>query len=402
MKKKALIIMALCLILLAGGCAKKPAGDISGNNTNSSNTSDSDNTTDSSNTANGSDTANGKDTGATNLTKPASDEYNVDDYIKLGQYKGVEVSVDQLKITDADVEDAVQYDLESRKTLKEVTDRDVVQDGDTVNIDYEGLKDGVAFEGGSAKAYDLEIGSGSFIPGFESGLIGKKRGDKVKLDITFPKDYSAKDLAGKAVVFNVTINKIYHNVVPELTEDYIKNNTDYDSIDAYKKSLRDNLQKSLDHTITNTVLNKILENSTISSYPEALVKYYSESYKNYYQNTVSYQYGMTLEQYIQAVGKTQEEFDADVKTVAENYVSIELVERAIAKAENITISDDDYKNQIVSFAKDYGASKEEDLLSYMTKDTIKDEMLLNKAGKFAVDNAKITENPITPTPAAAQ
>lgn len=396
MKKKVLLIMGLCFILLAGGCAKKPAGDISGSNTNSS-TADSSDTSDSSKNTKDTDTA-----AATDITKPASNEYNVDDYIKLGQYKGVEVSVDQLKISDTDLEDAVQYDLESKKTLEEVTDRDVVQDGDTVNIDYEGLKDGVAFEGGSAKGYNLEIGSGSFIPGFESGLKGKKVGEKVKLDITFPKDYQATDLAGKAVVFNVTINKIQKTVVPELTEDFVKNNTNYDTIDAYKKALRESLQKSLDHTNTNSVLNKILENSTISSYPEALIKYYSESYKNYYESTVYYKYGMTLDQYIQAVGQTQEDFDANVKKVAESYVSIELVERAIAKAEKLSISDDDYKNQIGSFAKDYGASTEEELLTNMTKDTIKDEMLLNKAGDFAVDNAKITVNPVTPTPAAAQ
>jgi trigger factor len=394
MKKKVLLVMGMCIVLLAGGCTKHDASDLSGGSSDKS-------TTDKSSSDSSDITVSGI---------PDKGEYNVDDYIKLGNYKGIEVTVDKMLVTDAALEDAITYELENNKKLVEVTDRDVVQNGDVVNIDYEGLKDGKAFEGGTATKQDLIIGSNQFIDGFEKGLIGKKVGEKVTLNLTFPKDYSSKDLAGQAVVFNVTINKIQKYEVSELTEDYVKNNTDYDTIEAYKKAKSDSLEAAYEQTMNDDISNKVMEavikDSKISSYPQTLIDYYVAAYKNYFTQSLQSTYSVSLEDYLKAMDKTQEEFDASVKTVAENYASLELVERAIAKAEGLSITDEDYKNKIDAYVKDYSAVSEEDLLSRVPKEEIKDDMLLKAALQVAVDNAKVTKNEVTPSPvpteAAAQ
>jgi trigger factor len=388
MKKKVLLIMGLSLMLLAGGCTKNPSNIISGDKSDVTVTPA---TTDTS------------DEAATAITIPPKEVYNVDDYFKLGQYKGIEVSVDKVIVTDASVDAEIAYELENAKSLVEITDRDVVQTGDVANIDYEGLKDGVAFDGGTATGSDLEIGSGSFIEGFEEGLIGKKVGEKVEIDLSFPEDYGVEELAGQAVVFNVTINKIQKYVIPELTEDYVKNNTDYDSIAAYKKTIKENMEaaneSSAQSEISSGVLEKVVSNSTITSYPQSLLDYYSASYENYVTQTVYNNFGMTLSQYFDAIGSTREDFDANLVQISQSYAGLEMAQRAIAKAEGMTVTDADYSSKIAQYVKDYSAASEEELLSHITKEDIMDDILLKKALEFAVDNAKVTKNDVTPTPA---
>ena len=149
-------------------------------------------------------------------------EINADEYVTLGDYKGLEVVSNVVTITDADVDAYIEYMLSmSGGALEEVTDRDVVENGDVANIDYIGKKDGVAFDGGTAEGYDLGIGTGTFIPGFEEGLVGVKKGETVDLNLTFPENYSAADLAGAEVVFTVTVNGIYKEVTPEFTDEYV-------------------------------------------------------------------------------------------------------------------------------------------------------------------------------------
>lgn len=385
MKKKVLLIMGLCVMLMAGGCSKNGAAGDLGNNAPTE-----DNTTD-----------------ALPSGTPVKEAYNVDDYIELGKYKGVEVSVEKPVVTDADVEDAIRTDLQNNATTEEITDRKDVQNGDIVNIDYEGLKDGVAFEGGTAADQDLTIGSGQFIEGFEEQLIGKNVGEKVKLDLTFPENYQNNpDLAGQPVVFNVTINAIKKSVVPELTEDYVKNNTDYGTIEEYRKAEResleaDNEQKKQDD-ITQNVITALIDGSKISSYPQTLIDYYSYSYESYITQMLTMYYNMSVDDYIKSSGSSKEEFEANVKAVAENYSSLELVQRAIAKAEGMTVTDAEYSDALDEYMKNYDVTKEEDLLKIITKDQIKDELLLKKALDYAVDNAAVTETDATPTPAATE
>lgn len=392
MKKKVLFLtMGLCITLLVGGCAKKgAAGDLDNNSATG-----------------GASTVTGaaEVTGAADITEAAvteKEKYIASDYITLGEYKGLAVTVEKVAVTDTDVETAIIGELAANATTEEVTDRTDVQNSDVVNIDYEGLLDGVAFDGGTATGFDLTIGSNSFIEGFESGLIGKKVGETVKLDLTFPEDYGS-EMAGKAVVFNVKINSINKTIVPELTDDYIKTNTDYASIEDYRKAVREKLEATNEQEAANnkkdSVIMALMEGSTISSYPKTLVSYYATLYESYVTQTLYY-YNSSLEEYLASQGKTQEEFDAQVQTVAENNASLELIERAIAEKEGLTLTDEEFQAVVAEYMVNYGAQTQEVLFQSVSEEAIRDEALLNKALDMAINSAVVTEVEVTPTPAA--
>lgn len=372
MKKKVLfLVMGMCIIMLAGGCAKKGvADDLDANNTGDTTNNDS----------------------STDTTAPVKEDYVVSDYITLGEYKGIEVTIDKLEVTDADIDAQIQSELEANATEEEITDRPV-QNGDVVNIDYEGLKDGVAFDGGTAQGQDLTIGSGQFIDGFEEQIIGANVGDKLELNVTFPEDYSnAPDLAGQPVVFKVTVNAIKVSVVPELTEEYVKQNTDYESIEAYREGVRADLeaanQEQMDSQKMENVLQAIVDGSKIT-YPETLIKYYSYSFTNYYTQMYYYLYGVSLEEYVTGSGSTMEEFNSYAQQAAEYASARELVKKAVAEAENMSISDEEYQETLPEFVENYGFASEEELLEALTKEQIMEEMLMEKAEKFVVDQAVV-------------
>jgi trigger factor len=379
MKKKVLfIVMSLCILMLAGGCNKKdPASDLDnvGETTDETTDETSDETTDE----------------TTESQAPVKEAFVVSDYITLGEYKGIEVTVTPLEVTDEDIDAAISEALAANATQEEVTGR-AVQDGDTVNINFEGLLDGVAFEGGTAEGYDLVIGSGSFIPGFEEGIIGANIGDELALDLTFPEDYDA-EMAGKAVVFNVKVNSISQSILPELTESYVQENTDYDTIDAYKEATRADLQAANEDTMENEKINNVMtaivDNAEISSIPQTLLDYYSYSYKEYNSQMINYMYGMTLADYFAATGTSEEDFNAYVLTVAENYATSELVQKAIAEAEGMEITDEEYKEKLPQYITDYGYESEEALLQYETVEQTKENMLLEEALNFVADLAVV-------------
>ncbi len=319
---------------------------------------------------------------------PVKEAYEVNNYITLGEYKGLTAVYTKLEVTDADVEEVIKSELEANATEEEVTGRPV-QEGDIVNIDYEGLKDGVAFDGGTAQGQDLTIGSGSFIDGFEDGLIGKNIGEKVALNLTFPENYSATDLAGQAVVFNVTINSIKVSKVPELTEEYVKENTEYDSIEAYKQAIRDELQASNEETMENekisNLLTTVVENATISSYPQTLIDYYGYELESMYTQYAQL-YGMELADFISANGLTQEAYDAQKKEYAEGSAAREMALYAIIKAENITISDEEYRTGLDEILAQYGTTEEEFFQS-VTEEQVRENLILNKAIDFLIENS---------------
>ncbi len=314
-------------------------------------------------------------------------EYKLEDYIKLGQYKGVEVSVPPVTVSEEDILTSIQSEIGANGgTLEEVTGRSVKL-GDTVNIDYEGLKDGVAFEGGTDTGYDLVIGSGTFIPGFEDGLIGANTGDKLDLDITFPENYGSEELAGKPVVFKVTINKIQEY---KLTEEYVTTNTDYKNIEEYTAAIKDNLMKEKEANrqaeIKNSVYNNIVEGSTISSLPKTLLDYYKNDIKVYYSN-FAMAYGMDFAGFLSASGVTEEQFDADATDYAEDMATRDLVYGAIIKAENIELSDEEYDEQVAILASEYGYESPQDLLATADEGLLKEEILINKVLDFVVAEA---------------
>ena len=374
MKKKVLLlVMSLSILMLAGGCSKKNSAD------------------DAAVSGTPAPTGAADLTGTANLTAAPTPvplvraEYKLSDYIKLGEYKGIEVTVVPLTVTDADIETAVQSDLSANATTEDVTGR-AVETGDIVNMDFEGLLDGVAFDGGTATAQDLTIGSGAFIPGFEDQLIGAKTGDKLDVNVTFPADYQEATLAGKPVVFKVTVNSIKKSVVPELTEEYVKANTDFDTIDAYKKDIKDKLEATNEQTIqdtkANNVFSEIVDNSTITL-PQTLIDYYTADRNNYYTQTAA-AYGMDLAAFIAANGSTQEDFDAYIKSYAESLTKQELVLKAIIKAENMELTDAEYQEGVTKIVTENGYASEEELLKTASEEQIKESLLWQKAMNFVI------------------
>lgn len=315
------------------------------------------------------------------------EEYNVDDYITLGQYKGVEVNVAPAEVTEEDILFEIQSELYANGAeLQEVTGR-AVRLGDTVNIDYQGLKDGVAFEGGTAAGYDLMIGSGTFIPGFEEGLIGAKTGDKLDLNVTFPENYGSADLAGQPVVFKVTVNKIQEY---KLTEEYVTSNTDYADIEAYKAGIKENLladkEAARHEEIESSVYNSVREASKISSLPQTLLDFYKNDIKIYYSN-VAMAYGMDFESLLSAYGVTVEQFDEDALAYAKNMAERDLVINAIIKAESLELTDEEYDNEVARVAEEYGYESTADFLAAADPNILREEIMIHKVMEFLVAEA---------------
>ncbi|NLZ80334.1 MAG: trigger factor [Clostridiales bacterium] len=310
--------------------------------------------------------------------KTADSEYS--QYVTLGEYKKIEVEAESVEVTEEE--------LETRITSMF---REVIEMGDTANLNYEGLLDGVAFEGGTADNYDLNIGSGQFIPGFEDQLVGVKVGDTVALDITFPEDYGKEELNGQAVVFNVTVNNIAGVEAAELNEDYVKANTEFTTIEEYKESVKaEMLVEKEEIAKTNKIANVwevVKTNAVVNSYPEELVTKYSDSMKNYYTQFAS-MYGMQLADYLVAVGSTQEEFDTECKTYGEQATAEYMILSMIASEEKITISDEEYDEELAQAVIEAGAGSAEELEeAYGGKEVLRENFLFNKIIEYVADAA---------------
>lgn len=377
-KKLLLVVMCISLIGMLGACGKKEDktdGDITDKLTEDDNTGD-----------------DVLDDINSQLVVVEKEDYDVTDYITLGNYKGIEYTIQKLEVTDEDVEDAINEELEANSEEKEVTDRTVVENGDIVNIDYEGLKDGVAFEGGTAAGQDLVIGSGLFIPGFEEGLIGATVGQKIDLDITFPEVYKqSPELAGQPVVFKVTVNGIKEVIVPELTEDYVKDVLGFDSIKAYKEQVRKELQDANEATMDNerveNIFQQIVEASEVSSYPKTLIDFYKAEMKNWYIQYASY-LGMDFAAFMEASEITEEQFEEDAVSYAETMAKQELVLNAIKEAEKLTITDEEYETGIDKIAIDYGYATTEEFLAIAEEEQIKESIIWQKVLDLVVAEAK--------------
>lgn len=261
-----------------------------------------------------------------------------EDYVDLCEYNGIPVEEAQPSVTDDYVEMYINYNLSSSASYKEITDRDTVKDGDVVNIDYDGTIDGAEFDGGSSTGYNLTIGSGSFIDGFEDGLIGKKVGATVSLNLTFPDDYSNTDVAGKDVVFKVTINSIEELVTPELTDDWVaeQNIDGVTTADEYreytKKQLLTQAQSTYDSDVQSAITTYLQDNCTFrKDPPQAMVDRFSDYVLDYYTQYAN-QYGMDLESFMQYVSPT-EETDAATEDAAAEATSVAL-DTSVEQAES--------------------------------------------------------------------
>lgn len=319
-------------------------------------------------------------------TMEVKDLSNVDNgTITLGEYKGIEVTKEAVEVTSEEVDAAIQSELEAQ-TMYEKVER-AAQNGDQVNIDYVGTRDGVAFDGGTAEGFDLLIGSGQFIDGFEEGLIGSKKGDKVSLNLTFPENYSQEDLAGQAVVFDVTVNAVKEKKVPALDDAFVQTFTDFKTVDEYKEDMKQMLltEKSAeaDRKVENDLLKKVMDSSEIKANQEAIDANYDNSIANYTNQASAF--GLDLGTFAGFYGMTEDSFKEELKNQAESIVKQRLVFTAIAEKEGITVTDEDRER----VAEDMGYESAEKLIEATGKYALDDYVTSTKAMKIMVDNAVI-------------
>ena len=319
-------------------------------------------------------------------------------YVELGEYKGIEVVKESTEVTDQDVMDAINATLESNKETVEVKDREI-KDGDIANIDYVGTVDGKEFEGGKDTEYDLTIGSGKFIEGFEEQLIGHKAGDVVTVKVTFPEDYHGEDVAGKDAEFKVTINKVSEKVTPELTdawvENYTKNSqTPAKTVKEYKNAEKKRLQaakiEAADIKKTADVLTKIVENSTIKGYPEDEVDAYVNSNLEYYEMYAK-DLGTKLEDLLAMMGQDKDKFMEETRKTGEATIARQMVCKLIAEKEGMTITDEEYAEGLKEYAAQYSTQNNsytpESFEKAYGKDVVTENLLIEKVLDFITESA---------------
>lgn len=274
-------------------------------------------------------------------------DLDIDTYVTLNDYKNMKVTAYKPSVDDASIESYIN----SNYLTGSITDR-AVENGDVVNIDYEGKEDGVAFEGGTASGAELEIGSGSFIAGFEEGLIGVMPGETTELNLSFPEDYRSTEHAGKAVVFTVKVNSIAYSVeyADATDEDLKRLGLAYNSKDelweAAKAEVEKNAEETFEANKTSAILNQCLSESTIHEIPEYLIDEEIQNYEIYMESMCQMYYGMNLEDYLsQSQGITIADFEADIRPDCEKTVQQYLLVEALARAEKIEVTDELIREQ---------------------------------------------------------
>ena len=310
--------------------------------------------------------------------------------VELGKYMGVTVTKIDTTVTDEEVDEALEQERQQSSRTGDVTDR-AVQDGDIAVIDFEGFADGVAFEGGKGENYSLEIGSHSFIDTFEEQHIGKNIGDELDVNVTFPEQYQAADLAGKPAVFKVKINGIKAKELPELNDDFASDKG-HDTLAEYKEEVKKNLvekkEEEAKRTKEDEAIQKIIDKSKMDI-PEAMVKTQCETMVEEFAQRIA-QSGLTMEQYMQFSGITVDQLMEQVKPEAMTRIQSTLVLEAIVKEENIEISDEELDAEIEKMAQGYGMEVDK-LKEYMgdaQKESMKREMAITKAVELIMANIK--------------
>ena len=309
--------------------------------------------------------------------------FPVEPEAKLGDYKSLKYEVEEAAVTDEDVDKEINSTRE-RYAEWEVTE-EAAENGDTVNINYKGLKDGVAFDGGTAENHDLVLGSGSFIPGFEEQLVGVKAGDEKALNLTFPEDYHSEELAGAAVVFEVKVNEVKKKVLPEVNDDFAKdlNWPDVESLDDLKKTIRERLETSRKNTAENEAANKLMEQlveMTEVEVPEIMIENEVEAQIQQFAQQVQGA-GLSLSQYMKFAGLTVDSMKESYRENAEKGVKSRLALKQIAKLENLTVSDEEAEKELEKLAEMYGM-KLDDVKQYIPVEQMKGDMKAEKALNF--------------------
>lgn len=377
MKKKLAMAVILSLTLMASGCSK---GETKTTETGTEAASETSSEAESS-----------TETEAAAAERP---DYTALDYVTLGEYKGLAVTLASTAVTDEEIDAEITSTLSQNDKL-ETLEEGTVEEGDIANIDYEGTKDGEAFDGGTDKGFDLTIGSGTFIEGFEEGLVGKNIGESVDLDLTFPENYQSTDLAGQAVVFHVTINSVKR--APELTDELAAEISDsqYKTVDEYRASVEATLKEgkasTRDSQKINDLMTQVYNNATINDYPEELVAFIKQQYVDYYTQYAE-QSEMSLSDFIeQNLQTTEEEFNTSMEEMAKQSIRQEMLLKAIAETEKLELTDEEYQTRAQEYADQMGLDGVEGLEAQYGEKLVQTNLLLDKALELVEDSAVVTD-----------
>lgn len=314
----------------------------------------------------------------------------VEPEVELGDYKGLVVEKEDTDVTEEDLNKAIEADL-ARKAELVVKEEGEVAEGDVVNLDFDGYVNEEAFEGGKAEGYDLEIGSGQFIPGFEEQLVGTKVGDEKDVTVTFPEEYHAEELAGKEAVFKVKINEVKSKEVPELDDEMAKElDESVDSVDAYKEKYKKDLQEQktlqAENNMKESLIAQAVENAKVDI-PEAMINTELDRMMQEFEQRIAQQ-GLNLELYYQFSGQTEEQLKESMKADAEARVKTNLTLAAIAKAENIEISDTDVDAELSKMSEQFGLSVDDIKAALGNGEVLKDDLRIQKAIDVLVKESK--------------
>ncbi len=311
----------------------------------------------------------------------------------LGEYKGLEVEVDKVEVTDEEVDKEIEKEAE--KNSREVSVDRPIEEKDIAIIDFKGFIDGQPFEGGSAENYSLVIGSKSFIEGFEEQLIGKSKGDKAELNVTFPEDYHLESLAGKPAVFEVEIKDVKVKEIPEINDDFAADVSEFDTLSEYKQNIKEKLLKQKEEVqkvnIENELIEKAVKNANITV-PKAMVEEQIDRNIRNFEARLNQQ-GLKLEHYIQFTGQDMEAFRESVREDAEKQISSRLVLDKIAKEENIQVTEEELDSELQEIAKYYNMDFEElkKVFPAYEKEALESDLKVKKAIQLIVDSANIKE-----------
>ena len=388
MKKKTyLVILALCAAMAMTAC-----GTSAGQKEETKSTAESQDTADEKDSKAADSAESDSDKESTGTVSGDTRLVSVDDvskYVTIGQYKGLSLDKSVEAVTDDMVDGRIKEELQNK--AEEVTEGSV-QNGDVVTINYVGTKDGVAFDGGTANNYELTIGSGTFIDGFEDGIIGMKKGQIKDLDLTFPEEYSSEELAGQEVVFKVTLQSFKR--APELTDDWAAKNTDCKTAEEYRKEIRttleDEAKTSAQNTLRETAWNTVLSASEVKEYPQDDLDTAKTEFKTLYENYAK-QGDMTLEDFVKAQGISMDDFEEQSSQYAEYKVKQNLIVQGIMDAENMTLEDEKSLSIQDELIKAYNVKDLAALVDKYGQAAVDESIGLLRVEDFILDNATVEE-----------
>ena len=309
--------------------------------------------------------------------------------VELGKYKGIEIKKIEYTTSDKDIEHELGHMAERNARLVTVEDR-AVEKGDMTTIDFDGSIDGVQFDGGKAENYELEIGSGTFIPGFEDQIIGMKLEEEKDIKVKFPEDYFSKDLAGKDATFKVKLHEIKKKELPKMDDEFAKDVSEFDTLKELKNSIKEKLdtenENRAKYETEEEAIKTVCDNTKIDI-PNGMIEMEIDNMMKDMETRLSYQ-GLNLHQYFQMMGKKEEDVRKDFKEQAEKSVKSRLVLEAIVKAEKIEATPEEVSDKIKEMAKQYSRKEEELLENEQLKEYIAENLKTEKAIDFVVKNAK--------------